>query len=1317
MGENAVARAGRKTLPGVIGHIAIAHQEGVFATAGADDRIGAGQHEARRVRGRQGIAREHAIDRGAETLAGAQQAQPLRRFRQHRRALRHVALVIQRDQRARLQAEIPAIAGIARGLGVADHQAAIGVQAGVQRIEIVPGRGGVAIGQRTSGIGPFRRDPDRLAALVDHHAAGDRIEDVLQGVHPLQADLQAVVIGEDELQRRPAVVLVSRRQVGQEGLGRQSGKAGGVHLAAAAADFQVELIDMAEGRLDRPRAHADVHLAVDQPEILATGVDADGVLPGRADHIRVIPVAQDVDIGQAGAAVEHRAPLESRGVDPVAVLAADDARRGDVVIGRARGRALGAQDLAGLGAQAVGNERHPAQAARRLLLGQPLRGVDAGQAVGHDHQFGRRTRARAAGDRILAAHEDDLVLGAVAAAGLDRAAGHQAADQHGIAREGGSVDQGRAQAAIEPGVAEPPLQHVVQHGRGRARGQGVAIRGILRDQLAVAQGEVPVAVFGQGIAQRTRLRHQHVRALVAGEDIVAQAAAQHIGAGAADQGQVARIAGAVQGDHRIGMIGAAGRRGAVDRAIVLQRHGAHAIEAHRVGGGGARRRIAQHRRDRVAGQRGVALDAGDVFGGAAAQAAVAIDDVVAAAAADAVRPAAVGHGDDVVAQAADDVVAIAAARADHIADIEHAGQAAGVIERGRLILVVQVDGDVVFIGGIIQRGLARHADENLDVEIAHQRRGAGKIAHAAIGGHARAHIDRHAALRLHAGGDIGAELGEVQGVAALASLLGQGESTDARADDVGVAAAAACDDVLRVADGDGGVAHHGDTVAALRRTLDRADRPHIAESGRRRRRHFFAIAVGRGPGEVHRHAGGIAAVVQQRLAALGGAHQVEGLVADLQALAAIGRLEHHIDRMLGPVVVGIDRGVADLVAVVVADDGGDIALDGREVQRVVAVLVVLVAHPDAIVLLHALAQFDGRGGRGGVVVEHEGVVAAIGHQRVIGGHPGQRGAAGLHAGGRRHQPIPARHRQGGGFDGAVAVVQHPIAAQGRAAHAMGSRGHIGAGDGRQAVDKGHAAAAGGHIAAVEQDIAILGHRIAPGAQLVLVGIELAFAQRGRAQRERAHAAMAHDLHRGQVLVLGQDLGDLVHAVIAAVQHDDLGIVAAQHLQLRAVARGRGQAAQALGLAAHQAVEPLDHLFGVLDGRVHEDDLAHRRALGLRGVALQRRQRRGRFMAGQPGLGVALARGIGLGVLIQRDLFAQHALLVESGALDQVGMRARRLRLLGLRTGLARMGRRHDGGLVAGRRRRRRNQFGRHQIASLQRLEQGPPPEQGLLHLA
>ena len=98
-------------------------------------------------------------------------------------------------------------------------------------------------------------------------------------------------------------------------------------------------------------------------------------------------------------------------------------------------------------------------------------------------------------------------------------------------------------------------------------------------------------------------------------------------------------------------------------------------------------------------------------------------------------------------------------------------------------------------------------------------------------------------------------------------------------------------------------------------------------------------------------------------------------------------------------------------------------------------------------------------------------------------------------------------------------------------------------------------------------------------------------------------------------------------------------------------------------------------------------------------------------------GVALARGVGLGVLIQRNLFAQHALLLEGGALDQVGMRARRAGLLGLRAGLPGLGRHGHGRLLASRRRRRRHQFGRHQVATLQRLEQRPSPEQGLLHLA
>ncbi|KAG1431198.1 hypothetical protein G6F57_022945 [Rhizopus arrhizus] len=96
-----------------------------------------------------------------------------------------------------------------------------------------------------------------------------------------------------------------------------------------------------------------------------------------------------------------------------------------------------------------------------------------------------------------------------------------------------------------------------------------------------------------------------------------------------------------------------------------------------------------------------------------------------------------------------------------------------------------------------------------------------------------------------------------------------------------------------------------------------------------------------------------------------------------------------------------------MVGVVVADDGGDVALDAREIHRVVAVVVVFVAHPDAVLKLHALAHFDRRDGRGRIVVEHERVVAAVADQVVIDRHPLQRGTAALQARGAGHHPVPA----------------------------------------------------------------------------------------------------------------------------------------------------------------------------------------------------------------------------------------------------------------------------------------------------------------------
>ena len=201
----------------------------------------------------------------------------------------------------------------------------------------------------------------------------------------------------------------------------------------------------------------------------------------------------------------------------------------------------------------------------------------ARQAIGHGHQFGAGVQAGAAGDVVDATQQDDLVLAIGAIASLDHAAGHQAAHQHGVAREGRGIDQGGVQAAVQHGVGEHAMQRIAQDRAGAAIGaQAVVHMGGL--QARVGQDEVPAAVLGQLVAQGARLGPEVVVPLIAGERVVAQATAQHVGAGAADQGQVAGVAGAVQRDKGGGVIDAARRRRAVDGAIVLQGHGGHAVQ-------------------------------------------------------------------------------------------------------------------------------------------------------------------------------------------------------------------------------------------------------------------------------------------------------------------------------------------------------------------------------------------------------------------------------------------------------------------------------------------------------------------------------------------------------------------------------------------------------------------------------------------------------------------------------------------------------------------------------------------------------------------
>ncbi|KAG1447572.1 hypothetical protein G6F57_017043 [Rhizopus arrhizus] len=294
-------------------------------------------------------------------------------------------------------------------------------------------------------------------------------------------------------------------------------------------------------------------------------------------------------------------------------------------------------------AAAVLLERHIAHAAGRGNLRFIARAVDARQAVGGHHQFGGGVGARAAGDGIAPAQQHDLVLGVRAGARLDDAAHHQAADQHRVAGKGGCVDQRGTQAAVQARIAEGPMQGDHQGRIRHARRKRCAVGGIHPGQLGVGQREIPFPVFADRIAQRPGLRPQVVRPLVTGKCVVAQPALEDVGACAADQRQVTAIVRAVQRNDGTRVIGRACRRSGIDGAIVLQGHGVHAAQGHRRSGARANRRVRQRGRGLVAAERGIAVHARDVFS-CAAGGQVADHQIVATAAADAVLPAAVGHG-------------------------------------------------------------------------------------------------------------------------------------------------------------------------------------------------------------------------------------------------------------------------------------------------------------------------------------------------------------------------------------------------------------------------------------------------------------------------------------------------------------------------------------------------------------------------------------------------------------------------------------------------------------------------------------------------
>src|SRR3546814_10432259 len=127
---------------------------------------------------------------------------------------------------------------------------------------------------------------------------------------------------------------------------------------------------------------------------------------------------------------------------------------------------------------------------------------------------------------------------------------------------------------------------------------------------------------------------------------------------------------------------------------------------------------------------------------------------------------------------------------------------------------------------------------------------------------ARTQINADTPVGLHLRGKGRAVSRQIQRIAALTFLLGEVETGDTGFELVGIAPATALNRIARI-NSHRGVAHHGDLVAAVRRTPHRADIAHIAKTGELGRRLRVAAAIVSWSGHIHGDARGVAAVTKE----------------------------------------------------------------------------------------------------------------------------------------------------------------------------------------------------------------------------------------------------------------------------------------------------------------------------------------------------------------------------------------------------------------------------------------------------------------------
>ncbi len=134
------------------------------------------------------------------------------------------------------------------------------------------------------------------------------------------------------------------------------------------------------------------------------------------------------------------------------------------------------------------------------------------------------------------------------------------------------------------------------------------------------------------------------------------------------------------------------------------------------------------------------------------------------------------------------------------------------------------------------------------------------------------------------------------------------------------------------------------------------------------------------------------------------------------------------------------------------------------------------------------------------------------------------------------QARPPRRRERARIDGAVRVLEHPVAPEQRGAGGVGARRDVRAGQHREPVGEGEAGGLRREVARVEQQVAVRGKRLGPACHVGGPGRHPGRVPGAAAHDERAIAAVTHEVHGVQAAAHLEQRADLIDRVARRVEH-------------------------------------------------------------------------------------------------------------------------------------------------------------------------------------